>query len=127
MTELNPSDSAQADLATEKAEVRGGSQPSQRAASKDGSAERPVSTRAGPAKPVFDADPVKLAAQINGNRGVDVAKPAPTPTHATAVGMLLTSWAELKMKFADFDHELDMDDPVQAELQDVIDFVRPRA
>ena len=33
----------------------------------------------------------------------------------------------MKMKFADFDHELDMDDPVQAELQDVIDFVRPRA
>lgn len=93
---------------------------------KNGAQERPVFTRSTNSAPVFDADQSKLAAQSNGNTGADLAKPAPTPTHATAVGMLMTSWSEMKLKFADFDHELDMSDPAEAELQDVIDFLRNR-
>ncbi len=92
---------------------------------KDGSTERPIVTRSGDSKPVFEADGDKLAAQSTGN-SPQIAKPAPTPTHSTAVNMLLTSWSEMKMKFADFDHDLDMDDPVEAELQAVIDFLRDR-
>ena len=94
-------------------------------AAKDGTRERPVVTRTGGAAPVFEADQDKLARQSNGN-SADIAKPAPTPTHVTAVNMLMTSWSEMKMKFADFDHELDMDDPAEAELQEVIDFLRKR-